>query len=148
LGPDVGSRVARSGSVDSELFVTFDPTYLRPEQARPAAGDDPRFSFHEVAIRAKGLWSCSAARTRSGSCSAENLYGKGFSFEKPRRSLLSLAAELGDQLVAGSTLSGAGTVARRNHRERCEPSLIPPPSLRRPSLALVDRPGATCGGNP
>jgi len=80
---------------------TFDPFHIFGEQAREAAGDDPRFSFHEVAIAPSDgpLVMFGRQDEESGSLSAENLYGTGSSFVKPGRSLASLAAELGDDAV-------------------------------------------------
>jgi FkbM family methyltransferase len=80
---------------------TFDPFHVFGEQARQAAGGDPRFSFHEVAIAPSDGPVVMYGRQdeESGSLSAANLYGVGSSFVKPGRSLPSLVAELGDETV-------------------------------------------------
>jgi FkbM family methyltransferase len=80
---------------------TFDPVHAFGEQARQAAGDDPRFSFHQVAIAPSDGPVVMFGRQdeQCGSLSAENLYRTGSSIVKPGRSLPSLAAELGDKAV-------------------------------------------------
>jgi FkbM family methyltransferase len=79
----------------------FDPFHVFAEQALAQAGDDPRFSFHEVAITASDGPVTMFGRQNgvNGTVSAANIYRTRRSFELPGRSLPSIMDELGDERI-------------------------------------------------
>ncbi len=79
----------------------FDPFHVFGEMAVREANDDPRYSFHEVAIAPSDgpLEMFGRQDAEQGSVSAVNLYGIQTQHVKEGRTLPSLMEELGDRQV-------------------------------------------------
>jgi FkbM family methyltransferase len=99
-GPDVTFDLALVERFGARVR-SFDPFHVFREMAEGEAGDDPRYSFHEVAVAAADgpLMMYGRQDLEAGSVSAVNLYDARQSFERPGRTLASLKAELGDERV-------------------------------------------------
>jgi FkbM family methyltransferase len=99
-GPDVTFDLALLERFGARVR-SFDPFYIFREMAEREAGDDPRYSFHEVAVAARNgpLLMYGRQDLEHGSVSAVNLYGAPQSFERPGRTLASLKTDLGDERV-------------------------------------------------
>jgi FkbM family methyltransferase len=99
-GPDVTFDLALLERFGARVR-SFDPFYVFREMAERQAGDDPRYSFHEVAVAASDgpLLMYGHQDLERGSVSAVNLYGAPQAFERPGRTLTSLKTDLGDERV-------------------------------------------------